>query len=68
VRQAMSRQARAIGVACLALIAAAADARLTHLVIETRERVAAARAEQPPGEVMSPRRRGRGPPALRHDD
>ena len=41
-----------IGAACLVLIAGAADARLTHFVIETRERVPAAQPGAPDYEIL----------------
>jgi len=48
----MSRRATVAGAAWLALIAGAADARLTHLVIEKSERVPAARAGAPDYEIL----------------
>jgi len=48
----MSRQAKVIGAACMALLAASADARLTHLVIEKREPVPAARQGAPDYEIL----------------
>ncbi|MBW8745480.1 MAG: hypothetical protein JF628_14290, partial [Sphingomonas sp.] len=48
----MSRQAKAIGAACMALLAASADARLTRLVIEKREPVPAARQGAPDYEIL----------------
>ena len=48
----MSQPVRVVAVACLALTAAAADARLTRLVIEKRERVAAAHPGGPDYEIL----------------
>jgi hypothetical protein len=41
-----------MGAACLALIAGASDARLTRFIVETRERVPAARPGAPDYEIL----------------
>jgi len=48
----MTSWRRAIGAACMALIAGAGNTRLTHLVIEKDERVPAARAGAPDYEIL----------------
>jgi len=48
----MRRQARRLAATCLVLIAAPADARLTRLVVEQRERVPAARPGAPVYEIL----------------
>lgn len=48
----MTRRTTAIGAACLALITGVADARLTHFIVETRERVPAARPGAPDYEIL----------------
>jgi hypothetical protein len=48
----LTRRTTAIGAACLALITGVADARLTHFIVETRERVPAARPGAPDYEIL----------------
>jgi len=48
----MSRPAQAIAAICLGLLATTAEARLTHLVVEQRERVPAARPGAPDYEIL----------------